>query len=273
MKIPFTFQDGDSVGEGAFDVPESSRPDFPSCFVFALPKSGSVLVNAIVQSVMSEWGVPVIDIPIYLYQQGIDIDTIQCDLGRLFVEKGYCYSGFRELPRSMLGSASIGRARKALVVRDPRDMLVSRYFSTKFSHGFTERGSPPFRRLMGEFIKDGELNIDAYCLYYSWMINSQLLSQADVISDPQTLILKYEDFIFDKCRLVRQLCDWFSVDLSSKRIEAIAAAHDFIPEGERPDRHIRQALPGDYRRKLKPETISALNAVLARFFTTFGYQP
>ena len=144
MKVPFTFQDGDKVGSGDLDAPESSRPDFRSCFVFAFPKSGSVLVNALVQSVMSEWGVPVIDVPTQLYQQGIDIAAIQCDLSSLFVGQGYCYSGFRELPRSMLGSGSIGSARKILIVRDPRDMLVSRYYSTKYSHGFAKRGSSQF---------------------------------------------------------------------------------------------------------------------------------
>jgi hypothetical protein len=270
-KIPFTFQGGDQIGSGDFEVPESSRPEFHSCFVFAFAKSGSVLVNAIVQSVMSEYGVPIIDIPTQLYQQGIDITAMQCDLSRLFALQGYCYSGFRELPRSMLGAASIGSARKILVVRDPRDMLVSGYYSAKFSHGFAEKGSPQFRRLMREIIKDTQMSIDEYCLYYSWIINSQLLSHADVISDPKTLIFKYEEFLYDKRRFARQLCDWFSVGLSPDRIDAIAAAHDFIPESERPDQHIRQAHPGDYQRKLKPETIAALNAVLGRFFTTFGY--
>jgi len=207
-----------------------------------------------------------------LYEQGVDIETVQCDLRCLFTEKGYCYSGFRELPRSMLGSASIRSGRKMLVVPNPRDMFVSRYYSTKFSHGFEERGSPQFSRVMAELIKDDEMNIDSYCLQYSWMINSQLLSHADVISDPKTLILKYEEFLYDKRRLVRQLCDWFSADLSSERIEAIAAAHDSIPQTERPDQHIRQAHPGDYRRKLKPETIATLNVVLDRFFRRFGYE-
>jgi sulfotransferase family protein len=271
MKIPFTYQDGDRVGDGHFEVPKSSRYDFQSCFVFAFPKSGSVLVNAIVQSVMSEWGVPVVDFSSQLYDQGVDIETVQCDLRCLFTEKGYCYSGFRELPRSMLGSASIRSACKILIVRDPRDMLVSRYYSTKFSHGFAERGSPQFSRLMAELIKDSNMDIDEYCLHYSWMINSQLLSHAAVISDPKTLVLKYEEFLYDKRLLARQLCEWFSVGLSSDRIEAIAAAHDFIPEEERQDQHIRQAHPGDYQRKLKPETISALNVVLRRFFRKFGY--
>jgi hypothetical protein len=103
------------------------------------------------------------------------------------------------------------------------------------------------------------------------MINSQLLSQADIISDPKTLILKYENFLYDKVGLVRQLCDWFSIGLSLKRIEAVAAAHDIIPSAEHPHEHIRQAHPGDHKRKLRPETIVALNAVLSRFLKTFGY--
>jgi hypothetical protein len=271
MKVPFTFQDGDQVKGGSFEMPESRRPNFRSCFVFAFPKSGSTLVNSVVRSVMNEWGVPVIDISSQLFQQGIDIETIQCDLGHLFAANGYCYSGFREIPRCMLGSACIRSAPKALVVRDPRDMLVSRFYSTKFSHGFTQRASPQFSRVVAELIKDGDMDIDEYCLYCSWMPNSQLLSHADVVSDPQTLVLKYEEFIYDKRRLVRQLCDWSSVGLSSEQIDLIATSHDLIPAEEQPDQHIRQAHPGDYQRKLMPETIVALNAVLGRFFRQFGY--
>jgi Sulfotransferase domain. len=273
MKISFTFQDGDQLGTREFQLPESARPEFQSCFVFALAKSGSVLVNSIVQSVMREWGVPVVDIPFQLYHWGIDIEAVQCDFSRLFARQGYCFAGFRELPRSMLGSTAIASGRKVLVVRDPRDMLVSRYYSTKFSHGFSERGTTQFSRLTAELIKDGVMNIDEYCLYYSWMINSQLLSQADIISDRKTLVLKYENLLYDKLGLVRQLCDWFSIDLSSKRIEAIATAHDIIPSAESPDQHIRQAHPGDHRRKLRRETIVALNAVLSRFLKTFQYDP
>ncbi len=255
MKISFSFQDGDQLGTREFELPESARPDFQSCFVFALAKSGSVLVNAIVESVMRKWGVSVVDIPFQLYHWGIDIEAVQCDFSRLFARQGYCFSGFRELPRSMLGSNAIVSAPKVLVVRDPRDMLVSRYYSTKFSHGFSERGTAQFSRLMAELIKDGAMNIDDYCLYYSWMINSQLLSQADIISDRKTLILKYENFLYDKVGLVRQLCDWFSIELSSRDIEAIATAHDIIPSAEHPNQHIRQAHPGDHKRKLRRETI------------------
>src|SRR5258708_9780880 len=113
-----------------------------------------------------------------------------------------------------------------------------------------ERGSPQFSRLMSELSKDSHTDIDEYCLFQSWVVNSALLSHADIISDPKTHILKYEEFLYNKLCIVRALCDWFSVSLSLDRMKAIATAHDFMPEGERPDHHIRQAHPGDYRRKL-----------------------
>jgi hypothetical protein len=64
--------------------------------------------------------------------------------------------------------------------------------------------------------------------------NSQLLSHGDVISDRKTIILKYEEFLYDKRGLVQQVCDWFCVGLSSAWIAAIAAAHDIIPQTRTP---------------------------------------
>jgi hypothetical protein len=57
-----------------------------------------------------------------------------------------------------------------------------------------------------------------------------------------------------------------------RRLFDIAAHHAGIPIAEQPDQRIRQGHPGDHRRKLKPETIAALNGVLAEFMATFGYQ-
>jgi hypothetical protein len=122
--ISYAFQSGDAVQKADFAFPPASNKDFPSCGVFAFAKSGSVLVNAIVRDLMAAASVPVIDWPAVWYWQGVDTGSFQADLSEV----------------SFLGAPAIRRLRKIIVVRDPRDMLVSRYFSTKYSHRFEPRG-------------------------------------------------------------------------------------------------------------------------------------
>jgi hypothetical protein len=45
-------------------------PDFPSLFLFAFAKSGSVLVNSLVRNLLTECGVPLIDLPTHLLRGG-----------------------------------------------------------------------------------------------------------------------------------------------------------------------------------------------------------
>jgi hypothetical protein len=269
--LTYSYQDGDDVLAAEFKFPFSPRPDFPSCGVFAFAKSGSVLVNAVVADLMSMAQVPIIDWASIWYERGIDTGSFQANLSLAMPPNGYCFSGFREIPRSFLGAAALKKLRKIMVVRDARDMLVSRYFSTKHSHGFEPRGTAQFSQLMLQLIQDGQTDIDAYCLNYSWIVNADFFLHRDIISDAQTLIIKYEDFVYDHGKLTQDINRWFNLGLTAEVMMAISEKHSKPPEMENPNVHVRQAHPGDHKRKLKPQTIDTLNSVLAPYLSTFDY--
>jgi hypothetical protein len=268
-KISYTFQSDNAVETAEYSFPAPSRASFPSCGVFSFAKSGSVLVNAIVRDLMSAADIPVIDWPALWHELGIT--TFHADLSQAFPAQGYCFSGFLGIPWEFLGASALRNLRKIMIVRDPRDMLVSRYFSTKYSHGFKPKGTAQFSQIMRQFIEDGQSDIDSYCLMYSWVVNADLFVHRDIISDKNTKIFRYEDFVYDKRNLAQGICDWFNLLLSAEKIAAIADAHISIPEAERADQHLRQAHPGDYLRKLQPETIAVLNGVFANYLKAFGY--
>jgi hypothetical protein len=271
--VIYTFQSGDNVETATARLPVSPRPDFESCGIFAFPKSGSVLVNAIVSDLMAEAGIAVMDWPQIWFTQGINSSTVRCDLQQAFPSNGYCFSGFRGIPISFFGAPALTRLRKILIVRDPRDMLVSRYFSTKFSHGFdTEKRTSQFSRMIGQIVEDTGTDIDKYSLFYSWAVNAEYFFYRDIIADPKTLVIKYEDFVYDRSHLASAICSWVGLDISRERILFIVEPYDSIPATEQPTKHVRQAHPGDYRRKLNPTTISALNGVLGEFLAKFGYR-
>ena len=113
--------------------------------------------------------------------------------------------------------------------------------------------------------------IDSYCLFNSSIFNQRLNEYFELLHDETTRVIRYENFLYNKMFLVDSICDWFQIGLSQNCKQTIAASVSYIPDVENPLIHIRQAHPGDYKHKLQPQTIDALNALFARFLTTFGY--
>lgn len=272
--IDYSYLDGVEVKRGTIVVPASSSvPDFPSCFVFAFHKSGSVLVNALVRDLLTEYGVPLIDLPAHLFERGIHMETFQCDVATLFPLKGYCFAGFRDIPEWLLGSEVLRCARKIVVVRDPRDMLVSLYYSIKYSHWYPPAPTPQFKAVVSSMRQDAaELSIDAFCMAYAWSFNRVFWMMRMVLRDQDALVLRYEDFVYDKARLANDICRWCDISLPEERIRDFAAAYGAIPKGDEPHAHIRQVHPGDHKRKLRTDTIAVLNASLANFLDVFSYE-
>lgn len=271
--VEYTYQDGDHIRRSGIELPDTGRPDFQSCFLFSFPKAASVLANAVLGSLMAERDIPVVDLPAHLFLEGIDLTSFQCDFNELFPSHGYCFAGFRGIPISMAHLESVRSGRKILIVRDPRDILVSLYFSLKFSHqGLEARGTAQFAEVVRGIHDQTEQSLDEYCLFNSWLINAWLNFFNDILKSNDTLVVRYEDFIYDKMHLARSINDWFFLDIPADRLAEIVAPHDVIPEIDQPDDHIRQAHPGDHRRKLKPGTIAVLDALLGQFLKTFNYE-
>ena len=67
------------------------------------------------------------------FNLGIRAPQAPASTSRIFLDRGYCYGGFRFLPESF-EIPILGQVKSLLLVRDPRDMLVSHYFSTRSSH-------------------------------------------------------------------------------------------------------------------------------------------
>jgi hypothetical protein len=271
--IDYAYADGVDVKRGTIAIPANSAlPDFPSFFLFAFHKSGSVLVNALVRDLLTECGVPLIDLPTHLFERGILTETFQCNIATLFPLKGYCFSGFRDVPHWLIGSDVLNRARKVVVVRDPRDMLVSLYYSVKYSHWFPPVQTPQFEAVIDSWRRAAELSIDEFCMASAWHFNAIFWMMRMVLRDQDTLVLRYEDFIYDKVGLGKDICRWCGINVPEERIREFAAAHGAIPKGDEPHAHVRQVHPGDHKRKLRPDTIAVLNASLANFLDAFSYE-
>jgi hypothetical protein len=120
--------------------------------------------------------------------------------------------------------------------------------------------------------RDAELSIDEFCIAYAWPFNRIFWMLRMVLCDQDALVLRYEDFVYDKAGLAKDICRWCGINMPEERIREFAVAHGTIPKGDEPHAHIRQVHPGDHKRKLRPATIAALNASLANFLGAFSYE-
>lgn len=269
--VPISYQDGAGIGQVFFDIPSTPQPNFPSCYVFAFAKSGSVLLNNLTRALMEAAGVPVVDVPAFCFSKGIATDTILFELHRIFKPRGYCYSGFRNIPPVMRGMTAMLEGRKLLMVRDPRDMLVSLYYSMKFSHPFPGQATTQFSARVDPKRAATGGDIDRFCMSYVDLYLSTLRDFLKVTDDSSAKSVRYEDVVFDKAGLARTIRDWFSLDINATQLNEVARRFDIVPAEDKPQEHIRQVHPGDHRRKLQPATIEILSHVLQPFLQQFDY--
>lgn len=162
------------------------------------------------------------------------------------------------------------RDKKALfLVRDPRDILVSSYYSFGFTHGLSKvdelREAQEVTRKMIR-----EQTLDEYVLQAAESQNHFFITLYNLSNACQrSVILRYEDMIDDFDTFAEQLLKY--VFLRDSVIQAIY-------KKSRPNKiedttsHRRSGQVQGFRHKLKEGTIEALNEKLAATLTLFGYK-
>jgi chromosome segregation ATPase len=176
-------------------------------------------------------------------------------------------------------------SRVAIMLRDPRDLLTSMYHSWAYSHPVdADRLSlinadgelfNPSAALRSQWIKEGP---DPFVLEYARFVEKNMRLLLDHVAPlPHARVFHYEDFISDQPSWIIGLLTFFGADRAD--VEEMmpgmidAFGYQFTVEGEDKTRHLRQALPGDHARKLKPETIAALNEQFTFYFDRFNAAP
>lgn len=153
-------------------------------------------------------------------------------------------------------------------IRDPRDILVSSYYSFGFSHKFSKvekiRKEQEARRK-----NISSKTIDEYVLS---MVDEQIDNFNDLLAVkdhcPKSVILRYEDMINDFETFKSQLCTYLSID---------DEVMDKIYKKSRPkekesiDKHKRSGKVHGYKDKLKQETIEIIDTKTNLILSRLGY--
>jgi len=254
-----------------FSLPPAGRADISSVVVMALAKSGSVLLENIVREMAAEVGITPYSPDGDLWKQGIPLKDAPRDIESVFKETGYCFGVFRLASRSY-SIPILDTHRSVLQIRDPRDILVSLYFSLTQSHP----RPPTESKLSSSFDRSRQQalgsTIDEYALDRSRWVKNRFDEVNALLEYPLCRVFRYEDIIFEKTQWTKDLARHFGWnELGSRYLKDLATKHDIRPKVEQPDAHIRSVTPGDHRRKLKVETINKLNETFAPILEQFGY--
>lgn len=262
------------VGDHSLDFEIAVDPSSKPFFCLGVRKSGSTLLHKIVSFLARRNNINIVDVPGTFFKNGlVAADWMAADMTDI-VKPGNVYVGFRSFPTSFAESEAFASSLKIFMYRDPRDALVSQYYSDAYSHslptsnGLTNKGGEIFAKKRADALAD---EVDSYVLKHARAIRNTLMSFETLDNDPLCLKLRYEDYVFQKKRLIHKILDHFGWECHQGPIENILKQVDEVPDSEDKMRFVRRVVPGDHRAKLKPETIRELDNRLKDVMKLYDY--
>jgi|GEM_PF-949447 len=268
-----TLADGRAVD---FEVTASPGRSDHAFFVLGIRKCGSSILNSMMTDLGRINGCAFVDIGGRFFAANIPEQDWRNDpavLGAL--APATVYGGFRAMPLILAQSALYQRSPKVLLIRDPRDALVSEYFSIAYSHGLPDGdGSEGGARAEFLALRKAALasEIEAVVLERAENLNQTFMEYAGATADKLTKIYRYEDVILDKRPWLASMAAHFGWDGGSPGfIDGMMGWADKRPTEENSRAFIRHVTPGDHRTKLSAGVIVELNARLREAMALFGY--
>lgn len=248
----------------------------PAIFILSIRKSGSTLLSNAMEGICECLRKPIVDIGGTLFHANIPLDVLHKDVQiNKLLAPGLVYYGFRDYPSIMEKSDIFRNGKKVVLVRDPRDALVSEYFSNAYSHSVpaTNTDGCDANKRHIESLRQQALTTD---------INAYVVDRArafletagyffEIMHDESVLRMKYENVVFNKHSMIKDICDHCDLAVDEASIDKIVNRINIIPSSENPRAFIRQVSPGDHKRKLSTETIAELNRILHDVIAVFGY--
>ncbi len=190
---------------------------------------------------------------------------------------GYIYGIFRvydpkhpsdKITMDLLYHKNMKHIKTFFWVRDPRDILVSMYYSFGFTHGFSPNlGIKSYQEKRRKNIQS--LTLDQYVIEESYAVRDRFNIIFDLMQRYENkLFLKYEDMIHRYDYFYDSLNNFITLDdVIANKIYKETRPN----ENEDLSSHKRSGKTGAYLDKLKPETITQLNVILDDVLKKFDY--
>jgi hypothetical protein len=204
----------------------------------------------------------------YMYLKQLNKKEIFVDeafLNDCFKTKGYIYGPLRtyiEIP-------DIEEYKVVLILRDPRDVMVSHYFSMAYSHKMINKDFFKLRKnALSKTIDELVFEISDY--YYETYKNYSTL-----LNNKNMMFVSYDHIISSPAQFLNKILDFTCIDLNEDQKNNILMNElNYSSQKsmtEKFNHHRRSGKSGDYKNKLKPETIDLLNQKFEEIIKVYGF--
>jgi hypothetical protein len=197
----------------------------------------------------------------------------------VFRKKGYIYGPirlsadprnevYRRLVAPMMKSSFLHDKKSILLVRDPRDILVSAYYSFGFTHPLS-KNSEIREHLLADRENIRQLSLDEYVLQAAPRLRDEFNAAFSLHKAcPKSRLLRYEELIEDFATFAETFTSFCPV--RPEVLEKIY--HETRPrEKEKSESHRRSGRVGGYQAKLQETTIRKLDCLLHDVLIKFQY--
>ena len=265
--------------------------------VFTTHKAGSMVLQRVVRDICEKHNIA-------HYSPNQDRDK-QLPFERIFNGEDFiagrngCFGPLR----FFVPSAALDRANIIVHLRDPRDVLTSMFFSYCFMHPGEIAANTGYREEVAEagidkFVLDmcdenftrykGDYGTGCHYGKYIGNIHDRYITYLkEVVGKPNATLLSYEEMVLDFPSWLRKFLTAFGrgdldetygfvrsrIEIKNDVTRAVSPRHaeTVKPGVEHIWSHKRKATPGDYKEKLRPETISELNRRFSEVLDALGY--
>ena len=253
--------------KGAARVSKEAQ-DEPSVVLISMYKGGSTFLQQSLKTMLLSRGFALVDFAGDAFRAGMDEAQYCIENSAKFVEKGKFFGAFRGAYVRHFADMSDNKI--VIHVRDPRDCVVSLYYSWAYSHGapggdkeqeFLELREQTRLKDINEFVLERGKDF------------AEILDAIQVVKDryPSAFLSHYEEMVTDFETWLGKLQSFLDLDLPDGVLNKVrASAHTGVRE-ENVSRHVRQVTPGDHKRKLRADVQERLTELLRPQLEQFGY--
>ncbi|MEV6491450.1 sulfotransferase domain-containing protein [Actinoplanes sp. NPDC051633] len=243
-------------------VPVSARCEFANVYHCAVRKTASQWINAIFSD-------PIVyrhsDLLPYVPRYYSWRHPQAFPPGRVVLSLFVSRKGFNAIPKPR-------RHRTFFVMRDPRDIVVSDYFSTRDSH--TPMGDIPEQRriLRGLPVKDGLLHMIGHLAKKGTF--RSLRSWATAPADEAVRLVKYEDLTGERqAEELESVLRHCGITIPAADLETLLARYSFsnMRGRQASGAHYRKGAAGDWRNHFDDDIDSAFTEAAGDLVTRLGY--
>ena len=180
------------------------------------------------------------------------------------------YENYRNIPKSE-------NHRTFFIMRDPRDIVVSWYYSVKYSHADLRQIAEFREKFNQDKFSVGMKHAIEYLNNFG--IFEALGSWQESKSDPRGLVVKYEDLIDGNSKeTFSKLFDHCQIDLTEKELMELIEEYSFKnmskrkPGQEDKKSHLRKGISGDWKNNFEDDVKMFFKQKTGSLLNFIGYE-